>query len=129
MVEINPSVDNLTCKQIEGAPLMFRVIKKFGVSLIVLGLLTATFTYWYNSRVYDDITAVTLPEPDEASLAADAPSGELGKVEVSYLNYIKKKNESGSKNAQGLEIHISSMQYSQISESGVITERNIGDRN
>jgi ABC-type glycerol-3-phosphate transport system substrate-binding protein len=108
---------------------VFRILRKYLVSIIVVSILATSFTFWNNSRHFDDNAMANIPEykdVDETSVLATQDI--KTKLEPSYFKYWSAMMKEGAKDTEGIKIVIPSMDYSAISEKGTSTESDLGDR-
>lgn len=108
---------------------MFRIVRKYLVSIMVVAILSVSFILWNRSRQFDDNAMVNIPEYsniDQRSILADEDI--KSKLEPSYLKYLDSHNFDGAKDSAEVEIAIPSTDYTAISKSGTSIQSGLGDR-
>lgn len=106
---------------------MFRWLKRFKVTIVVVIALIGFFIWWNGTRGYDDQALAGLPDlsgVDESSVLEDGGS----KLEASYQDYYEELVKQDVKDAEGFSLTLNGADYTAISSTGAKKLDQLGDR-
>ena len=106
---------------------MLRLLRKYAVSIVVIGLLIIGFLLWNASRGYDDQAMANIPTYEGVDLSSTLAGTDIrSRLEPSYLKYYNNWQEQGAADTTGVEIVISGSDYAAVSDAGTRMERDLG---
>ncbi|MBB3108803.1 ABC-type glycerol-3-phosphate transport system substrate-binding protein [Paenibacillus phyllosphaerae] len=106
---------------------MFRWIRKFKVTILVLLAAVCFFFWWNGNRGYDDTAMAGFPDlsgVDESSVLEEGGS----KLEASYSAYYRDLSAEGSKDTAGYSFKLDGLAYAAVSDEGTSKEEGLGGR-
>jgi ABC-type glycerol-3-phosphate transport system substrate-binding protein len=104
-----------------------RTIIKYGVRLILVGLVVFFVYRWMESRSTEYVPVSGLPAYDDVEERSILTDEDIGSnQDPSYLQYYHEHEMNGVRDTEGMDIRIPGVQYARASERGVSVRSGIG---